>query len=51
MIIPEYTNSTVDNDYMTAEQTYKYYNEFMWNRRYAQCVSVDEALEMMNLKR
>ena len=51
MIVPEYTNSTVDNDYMTAEQTYKYYNEFMWNRRYAQCVSFEEALEMMeNLK-
>ena len=47
MIVPEYTNSTVDNDYMDAEQTYKYYNEFMWNRRYAQCVSFEEALEMM----
>ena len=47
MIVPEYTNSTVDNDYMTAEQTYKYYNEFMWNRRYAQCVSYEEALNMM----
>ncbi len=51
MIVPEYTNSTVDNDYMTAEQTYKYYNEFMWNKRYAQCVSFEEALDMMrNLK-
>ncbi len=47
MIVPKYTNSTVDNDYMTAEQTYKYYNEFMWNRRYAQCVSYEEALNMM----
>ncbi|MBQ8527589.1 MAG: cysteine hydrolase [Lachnospiraceae bacterium] len=47
MIVPEYTNSTVDNDYMTAEQTYRYYNEFMWNRRYAQCVSYEEALNMM----
>ena len=51
MIVPAYANSTVDNDFMTAEQTYKYYNEFMWNRRYAQCVSFEEALEMMeNLK-
>ena len=47
MIVPEYTNSTVDNDFMAAEQTYKYYNEFMWNRRYAQCISLEEALEMM----
>lgn len=47
MIVPEYTNSTVDNDFMTAEQTYMYYNEFMWNKRYAQCISLEEALEMM----
>ena len=47
MIVPEYTNSTVDNEFMTAEQTYKYYNEFMWKGRYAQCVSLEEALEMM----
>ncbi|MBE5881200.1 MAG: cysteine hydrolase [Lachnospiraceae bacterium] len=50
MIVPEYTNSTVDNDFMNAEQTYKYYNEFIWNRRYAECVSMEEAMKMMNLK-
>lgn len=48
MIVPEYTNSTVDNEFMTAEQTYKYYNEFMWKGRYAQCVSYEEALNMMS---
>lgn len=47
MIVPEYTNSTVDNEFMTAEQTYRYYNEFMWNRRYAKCVSLEEALKMV----
>ncbi len=47
MIVPEYANSTVDNNFMTAEQTYKYYNEFMWNKRYAHCISLEEALEMM----
>ena len=45
MIVPANTNSTFDNEYMTAEMTYKYYNEFMWNRRYAQCISFEEALE------
>ena len=30
MIVPEYCNSTFDNEFMTAEQTYRYYNEFMW---------------------
>ncbi len=46
MIVPEYTNSTFDNEYMTGAQTYKYYNEFMWNKRYAKCVSFDEAVDM-----
>ena len=47
MIVPEYCNSTFDNDHMTAEQTYRYYNEFMWKNRYAECVSIDEAIEMI----
>lgn len=47
MIVPAYTNSTFDNQYMTAEQSYRYYNEFMWNGRYAECVSFEDALELM----
>ena len=47
MIVPEYTNSTFDNQYMTAKQIYKYYNEFMWNGRYAECVSFEKSLELM----
>ncbi len=46
MIVPEYTNSTFDNAFMTAEQTYRYYNEFMWKGRYAECVSFEEALAL-----
>ena len=48
MIVPANTNSTFDNKYMSAEQTYSYYNEFMWNRRYARCISFEKALELMN---
>ena len=47
MIVPEYTNSTFDNAFMTAEQTYRYYNEFMWKGRYAECVSFEEALALL----
>ena len=47
VIIPKGTNSTYDNDYMDAETTYKYYNEMMWPERFAQCVSVEEAISMM----
>jgi nicotinamidase-related amidase len=46
-IIPEYTNTTVDNKFMTAGQSYQYYNEFMWNGRYAECISLKEAIERM----
>lgn len=47
IIVPAYTNSTFDNQYMTAEQTYSYYNNFMWKRRYAECISFEETLELM----
>ena len=30
MIVPAYANSTLDNEYMTGEQSYHYYNEFLW---------------------
>ncbi len=48
MIVPEYCNSTFDNDFMTAEQTYRYYNEFMWKNRYAKCVDMAEVLELIH---
>lgn len=47
MIVPEYTNSTFDNAFMSAEQTYRYYNEFMWKGRYAECVSFEDALALL----
>lgn len=47
MIIPAYCNTTVDNEFMSGEQTYEYYNTKMWNRRYARCITMDEALNML----
>lgn len=47
VIIPQGTNSTFKNEYMTAEATYKYYNEMMWPNRFANCLSVDEAIQLM----
>lgn len=47
VIVPNGANSTFDNDYMDKETTYKYYNEMMWPKRFAECVSVDEAIGMM----
>ena len=47
VIIPKGTNSTFDNDYMDGETTYKYYNEMMWPKRFAYCISLNEAIEIM----
>ncbi len=47
MIIPAYSNTTVENKFMSAEQTYRYYNEFIWNGRYAECIPLEQALKMM----
>lgn len=45
MIVPEYCNTTFDNDHMSAEKSYKYYNDFIWKDRYAECISVEQALK------
>ena len=47
IIIPEGSNSTFDNDYMTGETTYNYYNKMMWPVRFAECVTVSEAVSML----
>ena len=46
VIIPEGTNSTFDNDYMTGETTYRYYNEDVWEELVS-AVSYEEALAML----
>lgn len=47
VIIPEGTNSTFDNPYMDKEKTCKYYNEFMWPERFAECICVEETIKRM----
>lgn len=47
IIVPEYANTTVDNSFMIAEYSYKYYNTWIWPKRYAVCISMDEALERL----
>lgn len=48
IIVPEYANTTVNNKFMSSEQSYRYYNEFIWNGRYAKCISIDETIIKMN---
>lgn len=46
VIIPEGSNSTFDNDYMTGETTVRYYNEDVWEEL-VDSVTLEEAIEMM----
>ena len=48
--VPAYTNSTFDNAFMTAEETYRYYNEFMWGTRYAKIITVEQAILLLQSK-
>lgn len=50
VIVPATVNSTVDNAFMTAEQSYQYYNEFIWKRRYAECISFSEMIRRLDEK-
>lgn len=47
MIVPAHTNSTFSNAFMTGEASYRYYNEFMWPGRYAECIPFEEALSRL----
>lgn len=47
MLVPEYTNSTFDNEYFSKETAYNYYNRLMWPKRYAECIPMEDALEML----
>lgn len=46
VIIPEGTNSTFDNDYMTGETTVRYYNEDVWEEL-VEAVTFEEAIAML----
>lgn len=47
VIVPRGANSTFDNEYMNGEATCKYYNEFIWKDRFADCIAMDEAVALL----
>lgn len=47
IIVPEYSNSTFNNEFMSSEESYKYYNKHIWNGRYARCLSLEDTLKIM----
>ncbi|EEP7573779.1 cysteine hydrolase [Listeria monocytogenes] len=47
MLVPARAHSTEDNHFMSGENSYKYYNEWMWPERYATCISIEETIKEM----
>lgn len=50
VIVPENANSTYENEFMSAQETYEYYNHFIWKRRYAKCISCEDTIFLMQQK-
>lgn len=47
MLVPENANSTFDNAYLKRDVAYHYFNEYVWPGRYAKCVTMARALELL----
>ena len=47
MIVPDHTNSTFDNAYIKQDAAWHFFNDYVWPDRYARCVSMEKALELL----
>ena len=47
IIIPEETNTTFANDYLSGEKLYEFYNYKIWNKRVAEVTSVEEVINIL----
>ncbi len=47
MIVPASCTTTVDNAFLSAEDSCRYNRDLIWDQRYALCVSFAEALELL----
>ncbi len=50
-IVPAYANTTIDNKFMSVKKSYEYYNEFIWNGRYAEYIILEDTLKRMSEKK
>lgn len=48
LIIPEGTNTTFDNDYMTGKEIYEYYNFKIWKNRFARLEKLEDVIELIS---
>lgn len=47
IIIPEETNTTFDNEYLSGGKLYEYYNYKIWNQRFAKVMPVEEVIKVL----
>lgn len=47
IIIPEETNTTFDNKYLSGDKLYEFYNYSIWNGRFANILSVDDVIKTL----
>ncbi|MGL5415979.1 MAG: cysteine hydrolase family protein [Clostridium sp.] len=45
--IPEESNTTFDNEFLSGENLYKFYNYTIWNNRFASVISLEKALNLI----
>lgn len=50
VIIPEETNTTFDNEYLSADKLYEFYNFKIWDKRFAYVLPVEEAIKILSEK-
>ena len=47
MYIPEGANTTFDNDRLSGEVIHRFYNQDIWDKRFADVISMEEAVEIL----
>lgn len=47
IIIPKETNTTFDNEYLSGEKLYEFYNYKIWNKRFANVLSMDDVIKIL----
>jgi nicotinamidase-related amidase len=49
IIMPKETNTTFDNEYLTGDKLYEFYNYNIWKERFAQVITVDEMVKELSM--
>lgn len=47
VLMPEGTNTTFDNEFLSGEKLYKFYNYKIWNNRFAKIIPLAEAIKIL----